>query len=102
MSSDFETDQQIPLLALLIILPPMLLNQLPIMVKFILKMYREISHTRFSLLKIPAKEFREEDIPIIFEPGYTTKYNDQGVAATGIGLSHVQEIIQHVKRGNSS
>ena len=31
--------------------------------------------------------------PIIFEPGYTTKFNDHGVAATGIGLSHVQEII---------
>ena len=36
----------------------------------------------------------KEDIPILFEPGYTTKYNEQGVAATGIGLSHVQQIIQ--------
>ncbi|CAN7675435.1 sensor histidine kinase [Paenibacillus sp. LjRoot153] len=30
---------------------------------------------------------------IIFEPGYTTKYNEEGIAATGIGLSHVRDII---------
>ncbi|UQW97374.1 ATP-binding protein [Rummeliibacillus sp. G93] len=36
---------------------------------------------------------KEEDMDIIFEPGFTTKYNQQGVAATGIGLSHVKEII---------
>ncbi|MEC1945510.1 ATP-binding protein [Schinkia azotoformans] len=38
------------------------------------------------------------DLPIIFEPGYTTKFNDHGVAATGIGLSHVQEIV-HTLQG---
>ncbi|OPH46779.1 histidine kinase [Paenibacillus ferrarius] len=31
---------------------------------------------------------------LIFEPGYTTKYNEEGIAATGIGLSHVRDIVQ--------
>ena len=39
----------------------------------------------------------EEMMSIIFEPGYTTKYNTQGVAATGIGLSHVQQILQRLE-----
>ncbi|NQX68081.1 GHKL domain-containing protein [Paenibacillus alba] len=30
---------------------------------------------------------------LIFEPGYTTKYNEEGIAATGIGLSHVRDIV---------
>lgn len=35
--------------------------------------------------------------PMIFEPGFTSKYNDEGVAATGIGLSHVSEIVTQLK-----
>ncbi|MEN1988004.1 sensor histidine kinase [Paenibacillus hubeiensis] len=31
---------------------------------------------------------------VIFEPGYTTKFNEAGIAATGIGLSHVRDIVQ--------
>lgn len=36
---------------------------------------------------------------LIFEPGYTTKYNEEGIAATGIGLSHVRDIV-HSFGGN--
>lgn len=32
-------------------------------------------------------------IPVIFDPGYTTKFNSEGVPSTGIGLSHVQAIV---------
>lgn len=34
---------------------------------------------------------------VIFEPGYTTKFNEQGVAATGIGLSHVSAIVEQME-----
>ncbi|MCG7386719.1 ATP-binding protein [Paenibacillus sp. ACRRY] len=34
---------------------------------------------------------------IIFEPGYTTKFNQAGIAATGIGLSHVRDIVQSLE-----
>lgn len=37
---------------------------------------------------IPQKDYK-----IIFEPGFTTKFNDKGIAATGIGLSHVRDIV---------
>lgn len=35
----------------------------------------------------------EQKKDVIFEPGYTTKYNDVGIAATGIGLSHVRDLV---------
>lgn len=36
---------------------------------------------------------QQVDEALIFEPGFTTKYNQQGVAATGIGLSHVRDSV---------
>lgn len=41
-----------------------------------------------------GKGIEEEDTQLIFEAGYTTKFSEKGVAATGIGLSHVQEAIK--------
>lgn len=55
--------------------------------------YEEAAYTHF-ILKDTGIGILEEDLPIIFEAGYTTKFNNHGVAATGIGLSHVQHIIQ--------
>lgn len=40
---------------------------------------------------------KEDEIPIIFDPGYTSKYNKEGKASTGIGLSHVQAIISQLE-----
>jgi len=37
------------------------------------------------------------DQPLIFEPGFTTKYDQAGIAATGIGLSHVQEVVKKLE-----
>ncbi|MED3661442.1 ATP-binding protein [Ureibacillus terrenus] len=36
----------------------------------------------------------ENLIPVIFDAGFTTKYNREGVPSTGIGLSHVQAIVE--------
>lgn len=33
---------------------------------------------------------------LIFEPGYTTKFDEFGVASTGIGLPHIKEVIQNL------
>ena len=38
-------------------------------------------------------------LPIIFDAGYTTKFNENGVASTGIGLNHVQTMCE--KMGGS-
>lgn len=40
-----------------------------------------------------GKGVPEQENHIIFEPGFTTKYNEEGIAATGIGLSHVRDIV---------
>ncbi|WP_187427004.1 MULTISPECIES: sensor histidine kinase [Rossellomorea] len=37
---------------------------------------------------------REDEMDFICEPGFTTKFNQEGVAATGIGLSHVKNILE--------
>ncbi|RUL48273.1 ATP-binding protein [Lysinibacillus antri] len=36
-------------------------------------------------------------LPIIFDAGFTTKFNNDGNASTGIGLSHVQSIIERLE-----
>ncbi|WNF36214.1 ATP-binding protein [Bacillaceae bacterium IKA-2] len=33
---------------------------------------------------------------VIFEPGYTTKFDETGLASTGIGLSHVQTMVREL------
>lgn len=92
-ASDFETDQQIPLLAVLNNIVANAVEAILDKGEIHIRMYEESSSTYFSI-KDSGKGISEEEISIIFEPGYTTKYNDKGVAATGIGLSHVNEIIQ--------
>ena len=36
-------------------------------------------------------------LPVIFDPGYTTKFSETGRPSTGIGLSHVQTIVQRLE-----
>lgn len=36
-------------------------------------------------------------IPVIFDPGFTSKFNHKGEPSTGIGLSHVQTIVQNLE-----
>lgn len=38
-----------------------------------------------------------EILPYIFNPGFTTKYQDSGKASTGIGLSHVKNIVEELQ-----
>lgn len=39
----------------------------------------------------------KESLPIIFDPGFTSKFNQNGVPSTGIGLSHVQTIVTNLQ-----
>lgn len=55
---------------------------------------REVASNVIFEIQDTGKGIDEEDLALIFEPGYTTKFSDKGVAATGIGLSHVQEAIK--------
>ena len=100
---DFALTQQIPLLAILNNITANAIEAIDDEGNIELCVTEEQEMMHF-MLKDTGKGIAEEDLDIIFEPGYTTKYNQQGVAATGIGLSHVQEIVQmlggtiHVER----
>lgn len=39
----------------------------------------------------------QEDREWVFEPGFTTKYDEQGNSSTGIGLTHAKGIVQSLK-----
>lgn len=98
MSTDMETDQHMPLLALLNNLTANAVESIIDRGEIELKLFEEAEQICL-VIKDSGVGILEEDILFIFEPGYTTKYNDQGVAATGIGLSHVQDIIHALEGG---
>ncbi|WP_232695574.1 sensor histidine kinase [Brevibacillus daliensis] len=48
----------------------------------------------------------QDDVGLVFQPGYTTKYDTQGNASTGIGLVHVKSLVHELSgtitlQGNS-
>ncbi|WP_163099049.1 sensor histidine kinase [Peribacillus alkalitolerans] len=92
MSIDFYTHQHIQLLALLNNLTANAVEAISEKGNIDIEIFEELEFIIF-IINDTGIGIPEEDISIIFEPGYTTKYNDHGVAATGIGLSHVHEIV---------
>ena len=99
-SVDFYTNQHIPLLAILNNIVANGIEALEGQGTIDLKVFEKNDNVYF-IIQDDGKGIPPEDLDIIFEPGFTTKYNEQGVAATGIVLSHVQEVIQtlngHIK-----
>lgn len=92
LSVDFETYQQIPLLALLNNITANAVESIKDKGEVVFELVEESENISF-IIKDSGKGIPKEDVAIVFEPGYTTKFSNQGVAATGIGLSHVQAII---------
>lgn len=97
ISIDYPTDQLIPLLALLNNITANAVEAIHEKGEININIFEEQESTVFVIVD-SGPGISKPDLPIIFEPGYTTKYNDHGVAATGIGLSHVQEIV-HTLQG---
>lgn len=97
ISIDYQTDQFIPLLALLNNITANAAEAIHEKGEININIFEEQESTVFVIVD-SGPGISKPDLPIIFEPGYTTKYNDHGVAATGIGLSHVQEIV-HTLQG---
>lgn len=92
LSVDFQTTQQIPLLALLNNITANAVESIKGKGEVVFELIEDLENTSF-IIKDSGEGIPKEDISIVFEPGYTTKFSNQGVAATGIGLSHVQAII---------
>ncbi len=93
MTTDEGTKQYIPLLTVLNNLTSNAVEAIKHTGTIEIKAEKDNEVTMFWI-KDTGKGIPEQDLALIFEPGFTTKYNDKGVAATGIGLSHVKEIIQ--------
>ncbi|PAD30541.1 ATP-binding protein [Paenibacillus sp. 7523-1] len=61
-----------------------------------IQVYGQDEDVHFTVID-SGKGIPEAKRNIIFEPGYTTKFNQAGIAATGIGLSHVRDIVQSLE-----
>ncbi|MFZ5969146.1 MAG: ATP-binding protein [Bacillota bacterium] len=54
-------------------------------------------------IKDTGKGINGDDLDLIFEPGFSTKFNEEtGEMSTGIGLTHVKHIIENHFQGNIS
>ncbi|MCE3198701.1 ATP-binding protein [Paenibacillus sonchi] len=91
-TSDYTTDSYIPLLTLLNNLTANAVEVIQGKGSISLDMYEKEDNTLFTVTD-SGSGIPERDLELVFEPGFTTKFNEEGVAATGIGLSHVRDIV---------
>ena len=92
LDCDFQTDEHIALLALLNNLSANAVEAIPSQGTIDIHI-QQIANDIVFIVSDTGKGIKKEALSIIFEPGYTTKYDEKGVAATGIGLSHVVAIV---------
>lgn len=95
-STDFDTDQQVPLLALLNNLTANAVESIEDIGDITFEIVEKTGYICFYI-KDSGNGIPKDDVSIVFEPGYTNKFSEQGVAATGIGLSHVKEIVNQLE-----
>ncbi|QDQ00640.1 ATP-binding protein [Lysinibacillus fusiformis] len=89
---DFPTEEHIALLALLNNLTANAIEAIEEYGVIAIAIQQQEDDTVITVCD-NGKGIPQNELSIIFEPGYTTKYNVEGVAATGIGLSHVAALI---------
>ena len=93
---DFQTKEHIALLALLNNLSANAVEAIEGQGIISIAIGRQEDNTVITVCD-NGQGISQADISVIFEPGYTTKFNIDGVAATGIGLSHVAELVEKLK-----
>ncbi|WP_310831339.1 ATP-binding protein [Paenibacillus pedocola] len=92
MNSDYTTASYIPLLTLLGNLTANAVEVIKVDGSVSLEVYEDGENTVFAVAD-SGGGIPERDRELLFEPGFTTKFDQEGVAATGIGLSHVKDIV---------
>ena len=92
LTSDYVTASYIPLLTLLNNLTANAVEVIKDKGTVSLDVYEKGEATIFSVTD-SGGGIKERDRDLLFEPGFTTKFDEEGVAATGIGLSHVRDIV---------
>lgn len=89
---DFKTSQHLPLLSALNNLTANAVEAIQDKGLITIDISQEKEFTVFSVTDNGAG-IKNQDIPYVFDAGFTTKYNKNGEASTGIGLSHVNNVI---------
>ncbi len=92
ITSDYTTTDYIPLLTLLNNLTANAVEAIKNHGTVTLDVFEKGEMTLFSVTD-SGSGVKERDRELLFEPGFTTKFDEKGVAATGIGLSHVRDIV---------
>ncbi|MBW4081950.1 ATP-binding protein [Paenibacillus sp. S150] len=92
LTSDYTTDSYIPLLTLLNNLTANAVEVIKGKGSISLDVYEKGDQTLFTVTD-SGGGIKERDMELLFDPGFTTKFDEEGVAATGIGLSHVRDIV---------
>ncbi|MFD0695668.1 ATP-binding protein [Paenibacillus sp. GCM10027628] len=90
--TDYLTDHFIPLLTVLNNLISNAVEAIEVQGKILIRAYEQGDAT-VLVVSDTGTGIAEQAKGMIFEPGFTTKFNQEGFAATGIGLSHVRDII---------
>ncbi|WP_405106937.1 sensor histidine kinase [Paenibacillus sp. FSL K6-1217] len=92
ITSDYTTDSHIPLLTLLNNLTANAVEAVQGTGSIHLNADEKDGMTILSVAD-SGPGIGKRDLDLLFEPGFTTKFDEEGVAATGIGLSHVRDIV---------
>lgn len=95
-NEDFETKENMLLLAMLNNIVANAVEAIERDGEIKLSIYLTEKDTAFTI-ENNGPIIPEKILPVIFDPGYTTKFNPSGVASTGIGLSHVQAIVHRLE-----
>ncbi|RXT07961.1 ATP-binding protein [Ammoniphilus sp. CFH 90114] len=90
---DYTTTEYVPLLTLLNNLTANAVEAISEEGTITLELHGNSAETIFRVIDT-GSGIHPGDMSILFEGGFTTKFNERGVAATGIGLSHVRDIVQ--------
>ncbi|MEW9700869.1 ATP-binding protein [Paenibacillus sp. SI8] len=92
MRTDFLTDHFIPILTVLNNLVSNAVEAIGTQGTILIRAYAQGTET-VLIVSDTGQGISTQDKDMIFEPGFTTKFNQDGFAATGIGLSHVRDIV---------
>ncbi|MBD2867145.1 GHKL domain-containing protein [Paenibacillus sp. IB182493] len=93
IEADYATAHYIPLLTVLNNLVSNAVEAIQATGTVTIEVYEEEEDT-VLVVSDTGEGIAEPNKEVIFEPGFTTKFNDEGCAATGIGLSHVRDIVR--------
>lgn len=93
LTADYATASYIPLLTLMGNLTANAVEAIRNKGTVYLNIYEQDDRTVITVTD-SGGGIADLDRDLLFEPGFTTKFDAEGVAATGIGLSHVRDIVR--------